>query len=75
LRQNNAEPGLRAMTYLDRYRSMTATELADEADVLFRKVAICPQGTGGLIELRNMVPFLVEHLRRQAKDLNGRLSN
>lgn len=51
------------MTYLDQYRSMDPEELSDWADSLFRR-SLDEETSARLIELRNIVPFLIDRLRQ-----------
>lgn len=58
------------------YAVMPTAELADLAEALYRKTDFAPElrpnGMIDLIELRNVVPALVERLRRLEGDSFGR---
>jgi len=49
----------------DRYLGLSDAELVAEAEFLYQRVAMFPDGTTGLIELRNIVPYVLDRMRDQ----------
>ncbi|CDO34013.1 hypothetical protein [Novosphingobium sp. KN65.2] len=55
------------MTYLDQHHKMTDEELLEYAKRLYDRVAFSQSTDIPLIELRNVVPVLIDRLREKAK--------
>ncbi|CDO36070.1 hypothetical protein [Novosphingobium sp. KN65.2] len=53
------------VTYLDKHNKMTDEELLEYAQHLFKRVANSKSTDIGLIELRNVVPALIDRLREK----------